>query len=115
VYTLLDGVGGKGALVVYNDIVRWADGALEARVRLEVEVKIDERSHAAVYDGARACIPVLVRVIRVRRVEARVVPFPADKDAQRRFVFRVLGVDAFERLEHLRQLFVYHLVVLALC
>ena len=111
---LLYGVGGEGALVVYDDVVCRADGALEARVRLQVEIKIDERRHAAVDDGARARVPVSVCVVRVRRVEARVVPFPADEDAQRRFVSRVLGIDALERLEDLRQLFVYNLSVLAL-
>ncbi len=40
VYALLDGVGSEGALVVDDDVVRRADGALEARVRLQVEVKV---------------------------------------------------------------------------
>ena len=82
--------------------MRWADGTLETRVRLKVKVEIDEGRHATVNDGARARIPVLVCMIRVRRVETRVVPFPADEDAQRRFVCRGLGVDTLERLEHLR-------------
>ena len=115
VHALLDGVGGEGALVVHDDVVRRADGALEPRVRLQVEVKVDEGRHAAVDDGARARVAVLVRHVRVRRVEARVVPFPADEDAQLRVVPRVLGVDALERLEDLRQLFEDHHVVLALC
>ena len=111
---LLYGVGGEGALVVYDDVVCRADGALEARVRLQVEIKVDEGRHTAVDDGARARVTVPVCVVRVRRVEARVVPLPADEDAQRRVVPRVLGVDPFERLEDLRQFFFYHLVVLAL-
>ena len=114
VYALLDGVCCEGALVVYDDVVRWADGALETRVRLEIEVEIDEGRHAAVNDGARARIPVLVCMTRVRRIETRVVPFPADEDAQRRFVCRSLGVDTLERLEDLWQLFVYNFIVLAL-
>ena len=114
VYALLDDVGCEGTLVIHDDVVRRADGALETRMRLEIEVKVDEGRHAAVNDGARVRIPVLVCMTRVRRVEARVVPFPADEDAQRRFVSRVLGIDALERLEDLRQLFVYNLSVLAL-
>ena len=114
VYALLDGVCCEGALVVHDDVVRWADGALETRVRLEIEVEIDEGRHAAVNDGARARIPVLVCMTRVRRIETRMVPFPADEDAQRRFVCRGLGVDTLERLEDLRQLFVYNFIVLAL-
>ena len=113
-YALLDGVGCEGALVVHDDVVRWADGALETRVRLEIEVEIDEGRHAAVNDGARARIPVLVCMTRVRRIETRMVPFPADEDAQCRFVCRSLGVDTFERLEDLWQLFVYNFIVLAL-
>ena len=94
--------------------MRWADGALETRVRLEVKVKVNEGRHAAINDGARARIPVLVCMTRVRRIETRMVPFPADEDAQRRFVCRGLGVDTLERLEDLRQLFVYNFIVLAL-
>ena len=113
-YALLDGVCCEGALVVYDDVVRWADGALETRMRLEVKVEIDEGRHATVNDGARARIPVLVCMTRVRRIETRMVPFPADEDAQRRFVCRSLGVDTLERLEDLWQLFVYNFIVLAL-
>ena len=114
VYALLDGISCEGALIVHDDVVRWADGALETCVRLEVEVKVNERSYAAVNDGARARITILVCMIRVRRVKARVMPFPADDDAQRRFVFRVLGIDALERLDNLWQFFVYNFIVLAL-
>ena len=114
VYALLDGVCCEGALVVYDDVVRWADGALETRVRLEIEVEIDEGRDAAVNDGARARIPVLVCMTGIRRIETRMVPFPADEDAQCRFVCRGLGVDALERLEDLWQLFVYNFIVLAL-
>ena len=113
-YALLDGVCCEGALVVYDDVVRWADGALETRVRLEIEVEIDEGRDAAVNDGARARIPVLVCMTGIRRIETRMVPFPADEDAQCRFVCRGLGVDALERLEDLWQLFVYNFIVLAL-
>ena len=113
-YALLDGVCCEGALVVYDDVVRWADGALETRVRLEIEVEIDEGRDAAVNDGARARIPVLVCMTGIRRIETRMVPFPAYEDAQRRFVCWGLGVDTFERLEDLWQLFVYNFIVLAL-
>jgi hypothetical protein len=113
-YALLHGVGGEGAFVIHDDVVRRADGALEARVRLQVEVKVYQGRHAAIDDGTRARVPVPVREVRVRRVEARVVPLAADEDAQVRVVLWVLGIDPLERLEDLRQLFVYHLIVLAL-
>ena len=113
-YALLDGVCCEGALVVYDDVVRWADGALETRVRLEIEVEIDEGRDAAVNDGARARIPVLVCMTGIRWIETRMVPFPAYEDAQRRFVCWGLGVDTFERLEDLWQLFVYNFIILAL-
>ena len=40
VYALLHGVGGEGALIIPDDIVRQADGALEARVCTRVPVPV---------------------------------------------------------------------------
>jgi hypothetical protein len=94
--------------------VRRLDGALQARVRLQVKVKVEHRRHALVDDRARARVPVPVGELRVGRVEARVVPFAADDDAQRRVVPRVLRVDALERFEYLRQLLLDNFVILAL-
>ena len=114
VHALLHRVRRQLALVVDHDVVRRLDRPLQARVRLQVKVEVEHGRHALVDDRARARVPVSVREFRVGRVEARVVPLAADDDAQRRVVPRVLGVDALERLEDLGQLFLDHLVVLAL-
>ena len=94
--------------------MRQADGALEARVRPQVEDEAYRGRHAAIHDGTRERVPVPAHEVRVRRVEARVVPLAADEDAQVRVVPWVLGVDPLECLKNLQQLFVYHLVVFAL-
>jgi hypothetical protein len=114
VHALLHHVRRQRRLVVDHDVVRRLDGALKTRVRLEVEVKVQHRRHTLVDDGSRARVPVLVGEVRVGRVEARVVPLATDDDAQRRVVPRVLGVDAFERFEYLRELLLDYFVVLTL-
>ena len=44
--------GWGSALIVYDDIVRWAnDHALEPLVCLHVEAQVDERRQAVVNDG----------------------------------------------------------------
>jgi len=114
VHALLYHVRRQLALVVDHDVMRRFDRPLQARVRLQVEIKVEHRRHALVDDRARPRVPVSVGEFRVGRVEARVVALAADDDAQRRVVPRVLGVDALERLEYLGQLFFDHFVVLAL-
>jgi len=83
-------------------------------MRLQVETEIEHRRHAFVDDCARPRVPVSVGEFRASGVKARVVSLAADDDAQRRVVPRVLGIDALERLEYLKQLFFDHFVVLAL-
>ena len=81
--------------------MRRLDGALEARVRLEIEVEVEDGGHAFVDDGARERVAVPVGVLRVGGEEARVVALAADDDAQHRVVLGVLGVDCLECLEDL--------------
>jgi hypothetical protein len=114
VHALLGEVGRERALVVYDDVVRRFDGALQARVRLQVKIEIEHRRHAAVDDGAWTRVAVLVGKFRVGWEEARVVPFAAYEDAQCWVVPGVLGVDPLERLEDLRKFLFDHLVILAL-
>jgi len=114
VHALLDHICRERTLVVYDDVVRRSDRALQARVRLQVKVKVEHGRHALVNDRAGTRVPVPVGVFRVGRVETRVVPLAADDDAQRRVVPRVLGVDPLERLEYLREFFLEHFIVLAL-
>ena len=114
VHALLDHVGSQGRLVVDHDVVRRLHGALEPGVRLQVEIKVQHRRHALVNHRAGTRVPVSVGEFGIGRVEARVVSLAADDDAQRRVIPRVLGVNAFESFEYLRQFLLDHFVVLTL-
>ena len=72
----------RRARVVDDDVVRGSNGALQPRVRLQIEREFEDGWDAAVDDGARSRVPVLVRVRLCCRGEARVVALAADDDGE---------------------------------
>lgn len=70
-------------------------------MRLEIEVEIEDGRHALVDDGAWACVPVSIGVLRVGRKEPGVVALAADDYAEHWAVLWILGIDCRERLKDL--------------
>jgi hypothetical protein len=58
-YTLLHGVGGEGALLIPDNVVCQVDGTLEARVHLQVEVKVYQGRRAMIHNGTPHVFPSL--------------------------------------------------------
>ena len=115
VHALLDHIRFQSIFVVDDDVVRRSDGTLQSHVRLEVKVVVDNGCNAFVDDSPWFRVAVLSIGVRVvRGVEARVVAFTADNDAELGLIAGVLWVDALECLEYLGELFSQDFIVLAL-
>lgn len=80
----LSGLAGAVAedLVQHDDVVRGAAGALDHRVRLQVEIPDAFLGDAAVDDRTGLAVPTAVHVLGLAGVKARVVALADDDDGQ---------------------------------
>lgn len=81
----------------------WSNGALQSRVRLQIEVEVEDGGDASVLDSAGEGVPVAVRVLSGGQ-ETGVVAFATDDDREFGRISRITWVYSFEGLEDLREL-----------
>lgn len=90
-------------LVVQHDVMCGSNGALQSRVRLQIEVEVEDGGDAPVLDSAGEGVPVAVGIWGGGQ-ETGVVTFATDDDGEFGRISRITWVYSFEGFENLREL-----------